>query len=242
MAEEPRLVAVGRRLVAEAATQGVAVRLLGGVAVWLRSSNGAREAFGRDYPDLDVVAHKKESRRLRDVLEAMQYEPERVFNATHGAKRLLYHAPDRSYHVDVFLDEFQMSHTLDLGARLEIEPLTLPAAELLLTKLQVAEINRKDLADASMLMLEHDLAEEDGPGKLNVARVAQACAADWGLFTTVMDNLAKLRETFGEQAPLERIAELESRLESEPKSRAWKLRAKIGRRKRWFELPEEVVR
>jgi hypothetical protein len=93
-----------------------------------------------------------------------------------------------------------------------------------------------------MLMLEHDLAEEDGPGKLNVARVAQACAADWGLFTTVMDNLAKLRETFGEQAPLERIAELESRLESEPKSRAWKLRAKIGRRKRWFELPEEVVR
>jgi hypothetical protein len=242
VAEEPRLVAVGRRLVAEAATQGVAVRLLGGVAVWLRSSNGAREAFGRDYPDLDVVAHKKESRRLRDVLEAMQYEPERVFNATHGAKRLLYHAPDRSYHVDVFLDEFQMSHTLDLGARLEIEPLTLPAAELLLTKLQVAEINRKDLADASMLMLEHDLAEEDGPGKLNVARVAQACAADWGLFTTVMDNLAKLRETFGEQAPLERIAELESRLESEPKSRAWKLRAKIGRRKRWFELPEEVVR
>ena len=242
MAEEPRLVAEGGRLVEEAAARGISIRLLGGVAFWLRSSNGTREAFGREYPDLDVVAHKRQSRKLRDLLEELGYEPERVFNATHGAKRLLYHAADRSYHVDVFLDEFEMSHDLELGERLEAEPLTLPAAELLLTKLQVAEVNRKDLADAAMLLVEHELADEDGAGKLNIARVAKVCAADWGLYTTVTDNLEKLRTSLGAEAPHEKIDELERRLEAEPKTRAWKLRAKVGRRKRWYELPEEVVR
>ena len=30
------------------------------------------------------------------------------------------------------------------------------------------------------------------------------------------------------------------RIEAEPKSRGWRMRAKIGERKRWYELPEEV--
>ena len=38
---------------------------------------------------------------------------------------------------------------------------------------------------------------------------------------------------------LENREELEERIEAEPKSRAWRLRAKIGERKRWYELPEE---
>jgi len=247
---EPRIVAEGRRLVTEAAARGIPVRLLGGVAVWLRSSNGAREALGRDYPDIDLVAHKRQSGALRDLLEELGYEPERVFNATHGAKRLLYHAPDRSYHVDVFLDEFQMSHTLDLGERLELEHESLPAAELLLTKLQVAALNRKDATDVVMLLLQHELADADGPGKLNAAEVARLAAADWGLYTTVTDNLGKTRELLDDllrdasdrDAVAAKLEELLRRLEEEPKSVAWRLRAKLGRRVRWYELPEEVTR
>jgi hypothetical protein len=240
----------GRRLVSEAAARGVALRLLGGVAIWARSSNGAREALGRTYPDLDFAARKKESRPLRDLLEELGYEPERVFNATHGARRLLYYAADRSYHVDVFLDELAMSHNLDLGERLDVEELTLPAAELLLTKLQVAELNRKDAADAAMLLLEHEPTDKDGPGRLNAVRVAELCAADWGLYTTLSDNLAKVRELLPELLPdtamgetvAARIAKLELGLQEAPKTRAWKFRAKIGRRKRWYEIPEEVTR
>jgi hypothetical protein len=244
------LLAEGRRLVQEAAARGLDVRLLGGIAIWARSSNGAQNALGREYPDIDLAARKQQSRQLRDLLEELGYEPERTFNATHGARRLLYHTPDRSYHLDVFLDELGMSHNLDLAERLDTEELTLPAAELLLTKLQVAELNKKDAADAAMLLLEHEPADEDGPGKLNVARVAELCAADWGLYTTATDNLAKVREHLPELLPDEtaretvvtRIAELERRLEEEPKTRSWKLRAKIGRRKRWYEVPEEVTR
>ena len=250
MASEPPLLAEGRRLVQEAATRGLDVRLLGGIAIWARSSNGAQNALGREYPDIDLAARKQQSRQLRDLLEELGYEPERTFNATHGARRLLYHTPDRSYHLDVFLGELGMSHNLDLAERLDTEELTLPAAELLLTKLQVAELNKKDAADIAMLLLEHEPVDEDGPGKLNVARVAELCSADWGLYTTAKDNLAKVRELLPELLPDEtaretvasRVGELEGRLEEAPKTRAWKLRAKIGRRKRWYEVPEEVTR
>jgi hypothetical protein len=250
VAPEPPLLAEGRRLVEEAAARGLDVRLLGGIAIWARSSNGARAALGREYPDIDLAARKRQSHGLRDLLEELGYQPERTFNATHGARRLLYHAPDRSYHVDVFLDELGMSHDLDLGERLDTEELTLPAAELLLTKLQVAELNKKDAADAAMLLLEHEPSEEDGPGKLNAARIAALCTADWGLYTTATDNLAKVRELLPELLPEEearqtvtsRIDDLVGRLEKAPKTRGWKLRAKVGRRKRWYEVPEEVTR
>jgi hypothetical protein len=39
----------------------------------------------------------------------------------------------------------------------------------------------------------------------------------------------------------ERLDALLDRIESEAKPRSWRLRAKIGDRKRWYELPEEVA-
>ncbi|MCL2419718.1 MAG: hypothetical protein FWD04_10530, partial [Conexibacteraceae bacterium] len=178
------------------------------------------------------------------------YTPQRTFNATHGASRLLYHAPDGAFHVDVFLGRFVMSHELDFEQRLELEPLTLPAADLLLAKLQVAEVNRKDLSDSAMLLLDHELSDNDTARQLNATYASGVCAGDWGLFTTVSDNLDGLA-AMAPELPLDdaqrsiletRINELRERLGQAPKSRAWKLRAKVGRRRRWYEIPEEVVR
>jgi len=240
----------GRRLVEEAATRGFPVRLLGGIAIWLAASERARSALGREYPDIDLVTHKQRSRMFRDMVEQLGYVPERVFNATHGAKRLLYHAADGSYHLDVFLGTFEMSHTLDFTDRLELQQLTVPAAELLLTKLQVAEVNRKDLSDAAMVLMDHELGDSDGPDRVNVAYLAALCANDWGLYTTVTDNLSKLDrrlEEFGladhdRACVAARASAIGARLETAPKSWRWRLRSKIGRRMRWYETPEEVVR
>jgi hypothetical protein len=246
---EPEMVAAGRGVVAAAAAHSIPVRLIGGVAIWLRASPAARAALGRSYPDIDLVAHKKQSRKLRTVLEERGLEPERVFNATHGARRLLYHGPG-GWQVDIFLDTFEMSHTLDLGARLEAEPETLAAAELLLTKLQIAEVNAKDLSDTAMLLWDHEPASADGPGLLNLTPVVARCAADWGLYTTVTDNLAKGAELLGalirtdaDRARIAtRIAVITDALAAAPKSVGWQLRARVGRRKRWYETPEEVIR
>jgi hypothetical protein len=246
----PRPLEEGPRLVQMAGAAAVAVRLFGGVAIWQRSGERMRSLLGRDYADIDLVAHRRSARGLRDLLEAAGYVPERTFNATHGASRLLYHAPDGSFHIDVFLDRFSMSHELDFESRLELEPLTLTAADLLLAKLQVAEVNRKDLTDAAMLLVDHAVGDTDGPRRLNAGYLAEVCARDWGLHTTASDNLdaldglaPELDLTADELATLSRgTAELRARMEQAPKSRAWKLRARIGRRKRWFQTPEEVVR
>ncbi len=244
------LIDEGQRLVQAAADESLVLRLFGGVAIWHRSVPATREALGRSYGDLDYVAHRKRSRELRELLEREGYVPERTFNAAHGDRRLLYHAPDGTFHIDVFLDEFEMSHTIDFSARLEVETPTLPAADLLLAKLQVAEINQKDLTDTAMLLLDHELAGDDGPGRLGGARLEETCGADWGLFTTVTDNLAKFDEIVGSlELGTERVevlaarsAALRGRLEDAPKTRAWRMRAKVGRRKRWYEVPEEVHR
>ena len=246
---EPDMVTAGRSVVAAATAQSIPVRLIGGVAIWLRASPAARAALGRTYPDIDLVAHKKQSRKLRAVLEEQGFEPERVFNATHGARRLLYHGPG-GWQVDIFLDTFEMSHTLDLGTRLEAEPETVAAAELLLTKLQIAEVNAKDLSDTAMLLWDHEPASADGPGLLNLAPVVARCSSDWGLYTTVTDNLAAGAEMLGSLVPSDadrariaaRITAVTDALATAPKSVGWQLRAKVGRRKRWYELPEEVVR
>lgn len=246
---EPPMVAAGRSVVAAAAPRAIPVRLVGGVAIWIRASDAARGLLGRDYPDIDLVAHKKQSRALRAVLEEMGFEPERVFNATHGARRLLFHGPG-GWHIDVFLDIFEMSHTLDLGARLEAEPETLAVAELLLTKLQIAEINAKDISDVAMLLWDHEPADHDGPGLLNLARVATLCAADWGLYTTITQNLEACAGRLGGLIPGapdrdrigSRIGAISGALQAAPKTMAWQMRARVGRRVRWYQLPEEVTR
>lgn len=244
------LPSVGRRLVEAAADEGLTVRLMGGVAIWLHATDEAREALGRDYPDLDLVAHEPQSRAVRRFLEEHGYEGEKLFNAMHGAQRLLYRHAEHGYQIDVFLDKFNMSHKLDLGSRLEVEPITLAAAELLLTKLQIAEINRKDVGDIVMLLWSNRLSGGDGPGELNVDRVVKVCAADWGLYTTLTDNLARARQLLpdvlgdhltssGAAAKIDKVL---ARLDEHPKSLAWKARARIGRRVRWYEVPEEVNR
>lgn len=257
--QTPSLPEAGRRLVESAAGHGHAVRLMGGVAIWLRATDEARHALARDYPDLDLVAHKAQSRQLRADLEELGYVPDRLFNAMHGETRLLFHHAADGYQVDVFLDQFKMSHALDLGTRLEVEQITIPAAELLLTKLQIAEVNAKDIGDAVMLLWSHETADEDGPGRLNVAQIAGVCSKSWGLYTTVADNLERTGEMLPgvlaaagvparqsgddpEALVRRRMADIGERLGRQPKSLSWRTRARVGRRVRWYEVPEEVTR
>ncbi|MDE3130307.1 MAG: nucleotidyltransferase family protein [Acidobacteriota bacterium] len=247
---DPTMVVAARRVVDEAESSGVDVRLLGGVAIWLRASSAMRDALGRDYADIDLVTTKKQARGLRDALERLDYVPDKMFNATQGDTRLYYHSVDGGYHVDVFVERFVMSHELELGRRLTTEPRTLPAAELLLTKLQIAELNHKDASDAAMLLADHELAEGDGPGRLNISYVSAVCSADWGLYTTVTDNLEKLRSLLDGLLPDgeprrqidARTQRLAAELEAAPKSGGWRRRAKIGRRKRWYRTPDEADR
>jgi hypothetical protein len=243
---EQDIVAEGKRLLGEADGRGVPLRLLGGVAIGLRAPGELAPAFKRTYADLDFVTTKKGAPPTAELFRVEGYEPHVAFNALHGGERLLFFDNEHGRQVDVFVGAFSMSHRVPLDGRIEVDPISIPLAELLLTKLQVVQLNEKDVRDALAILHDHPVGDADGE-TLNLVRVAGLCAVDWGLWRTITQNLVACRsfaDTYDvpDRARLdERLDAILDRIEQEPKSRAWKLRARIGDRKRWYELPEEVA-
>jgi hypothetical protein len=235
------------RTAEEAESEDLTLRLLGGVAIRLRAKDGLHPAFEREYADLDWIVPKGKSSEAQRFFDSIGYTPHVRFNAIHGRERLLFFDEENDRQVDVLVGSFRMSHQIPFGDRLALEPVTVPLAELLLTKLQIVQLNEKDVRDALALLHDHPVEESDGDA-INAAQVARLCASDWGLWRTFTANLEALEghldryelpeESKGRIA--ERIERLQERIEQEPKPFGWRMRAKIGDRKRWYELPEEV--
>lgn len=251
---EADLVAEAERLLAAIEAAGVEARLLGGMAIRLLLGGRMDAIFEREIADLDFVCASGAGRRLGETLVDSGYLADEHFNALNGARRLLFVDPVHGRQVDVFVGSFEMCHELPLAERLEARSGTLPAAELLMTKLQIVELNRKDQRDAFALLDGAEVADADrggdGTDAINAARIAALTAQDWGLQRTFELNLERLRNSVEELELLDarraaiatRIERLEGAMAAAPKSRRWKLRARIGERKQWYEEPEEVQR
>ncbi len=234
-------------------TARIPARLMGGLAVWLRSPSVHQGPFARSYADLDFVVAAKGAIALKSFLLEQGYLPDQFFNALHGATRLYFQAPDGRWSVDVVVDELAMSHKLDLRGRLDGPEVTIALADLLLTKLQVWEINRKDLGDALCVLADHPLAES-GRGRdkgasdaIDLGRIGAVLGADWGFCHTVERNLRGVAGLWAtepiEGAPFDvtsQVAALLGAIEHAPKSLGWRTRARVGERVRWYETPEEV--
>jgi hypothetical protein len=240
------IVAEGERLLALADEADIDLRLLGGVAVRLHAPD-VPAALDRQYKDLDFAIPKKASSPLDLMLRDAGYVPHVSFNAMHARERALFFDDDHGRQVDVFVDSFRMCHAIPLTDRFDVERHTVPLAELLLTKLQIIEVNEKDIRDTVLLLHGHPVDEHDDEA-VNGGRIAALCASDWGLWRTITANLERCRQHVDDydlsNGDREQIAarfdQLLDRVEAEPKSRGWKLRAKVGERKRWYDLPEEV--
>jgi hypothetical protein len=242
----PAVLDEAERLLRASTERGVVLRLLGGVAVALRCpSVRTNELLRRNYADMDLVGHKRQSKAINDLFVQLGYEPRRRFNAMMGMRRLVFNDMTNERRVDLFLDIFEMCHRFDLSARMELEPLTIPLADLVATKLQIVQISEKDLKDLTAIFLDHGLGDADGE-VINGPYLARICANDWGTYKTFSVNLSKLAEftrTMGlSKAELDkaatRSASLAELIEKEPKSLAWRMRARVGERKQWYELPE----
>ncbi len=237
-----------RRILREADTRGVTLRLLGGVAIILRcpSTNGGVLARG-NAPDIDLAGLKSENTAIKGVLGAVGYTPNQNFNAIHGYKRLMFYGPGGDPKVDIFLDHFSMCHNLDLRGRLTLVPTTLPLADLLFTKLQIVQINEKDVKDIIALLLDHEMATSEGKEVIDGQYLARLASEDWGIYTTLTDNLSRVKEALphmglgsGEADRVRgRIDRLKGLMDAAPKGIAWRLRARVGRRVAWYELPDE---
>jgi hypothetical protein len=240
-----------QRIISEAQKQDIFLRLIGGLAVKVHCPHASHRALEREYPDIDFVTDKASAQKLMDFLPGMGYTPNMRMNTLSGDRRQLYYDEARNRQIDVFVGEFEMCHKLPLADRLQVEPLTVALAELFLSKAQIVELNRKDVLDLLALLLDHEV----GPGDeetINVDVIASLCAKDWGLYTTISMTLQKLRDILAQegveldQAEIlkvrERLAAIQETMDVAPKTLAWKMRARVGTRVRWYEEVEEVRR
>jgi hypothetical protein len=228
----------------------VPLKLLGGQAVrYLTPDFPPRQ---RDDQDMDFASVSKAKRSVMALLGGLGFEGDRRFNTMHGHKQMYFRSPVDGATADVIMDRLQMCHVLEFGDRIDRLPFTLDVTDLLLSKLQVVEQNEKDVQDIVYLLAAHEVREGDEPGTVGLARFAKVLAEDWGWWRTATGNLDRVVELVrGDLArlvprgagydPVEQAVVLRDHAQSMPKTLKWKLRARLGERVQWYEVPEEVA-
>jgi hypothetical protein len=238
------------RIVHLAAEQGLTLRVLGSLAFHIHcpQHDQLQKELGRAYTDIDYAGYKVQASKIGKFLTILGYLEDLDVNVLFAGERLIFNHPSSGLHIDIFFDKLNFCHEISWLNRLEVDSPTLPLAEMLLEKMQIVKINEKDIIDTLMLLLEHPLGEHDDE-TIHIARISNLCGHDWGLWRTVTMNLAKVAQlgqayeqlTEKEKEHLSSQVQLAiSRINAEPKTMAWKVRAKIGDRIKWYQEVDDV--
>jgi len=237
-------IAEAERVAEAARSQGVAVKLLGGAGIHLHSPSAHHAPLKRKYGDLDYVISSKNRKAALAFFPGIGYEANDRFNLMQGDRRLYFFDGTNGKQVDVFIDVIRMSHVIDLRGRLGHNGPCATPSDLLLSKLQIYEVNKKDLVDVTALILDHPIASNDDEA-IDADYVARLACEDWGLCRTLQLNLEKLRHAVSEldvdqEVVNARLDKLWATVQAGSKPLRWRMRAQVGDRMRWYELPEEV--
>lgn len=237
----------GLRLVEEAEKRGIQLRILGSIAYRIQCPENIHlfDDMARVLTDVDFAGLKKQNQDIREFLIGEGYEPdEGVYVASEGSRHIYLH-PETNLNVDVFADELYFCHRIPFAGRLGIDTPTISTTDLLLEKMQIVEINLKDFKDTLVLMLEHPLGgPADGNKHIDKQYICDIMSKDWGFYYTFTTNLKRVPDYIAEFPTItdeegtiirSRIQELLDSIEAAPKSMGWKLRAKIGTRKIWYQ-------
>jgi hypothetical protein len=237
-------IAEAERVAEAARSEKLGVKLLGGAGIHMHSPSASRPPLRRKYGDLDYAMPSRDRKRVLAFFPALGYEANERFNLMQGDRRLYFYDAHNGRQVDVFIDVMKMSHVIDLRGRLDHQGPCASPSDLLLSKLQIYEVNRKDMVDLAALLLDHKI-EKQNDDAIDDTYVAKLAAEDWGLYRTLQVNVEKLRAMLDEldvdrELIRSRLDTLWSTMDAQSKPLKWKLRAQVGDRMRWYELPEEV--
>jgi Uncharacterised nucleotidyltransferase len=239
------LIDESERIAAAARKKNIGIKLLGGAGVHAHSPSARKAPLKRKYGDLDYAISRRDRKAVSDLFKNLGYEPNERFNTMNGDRRLYFYDPHNGRQVDVFVDVFRMSHAIDLRGRLEHEHPAVSPSDLLLSKLQIYEANRKDLVDTAALILDHAIETGNAEDAIEALYIARLAAEDWGFYRTLQVNIERLRAILEEleidrALVTDRLDALWKHIEDAPKPLRWRLRAQVGDRMRWYELPEET--
>lgn len=236
-------------LIAAATQEGITVRLLGGLAVRVLCPDyPPRPAAGLQ--DIDLASVTPARKALQSFLLGQGHQPDKNFNALYGHKQLFFVSGSSGRSIDVLIDRLVMCHELDFRDRITRMPYTLDVVDVLLSKLQIVRLNKKDVHDIVYLLAAYPVAEAGDEGTISAETFRSLVADDWGWWRTVTMNLEKVQALLREQAsglvpaaarydPADQAALLSAAAHDVPKSRRWRLRSRVGDRVRWYQEPEE---
>jgi hypothetical protein len=235
------------RLVGAAEAKNVQIRAIGGLAVQVHNKSN-HPLFIREFADLDFVVAKKQRREFEVFMPEAGYSPDKQFNVLNGAERQIYNDNKTGMKVDVFVGDFSMCHKIPLENRLAFDPVTIPLAELLLSKAQIFELNRKDALDIMSILFNNETGNDDNE-KINLQIINQLFSKDWGLYKTASINLQRVEGLVHEEKYLakgeqelviSRVNEIKHAFDAIQKPLAWQLRDRVGTRVKWYMDVEEV--
>ncbi|MBS7658529.1 MAG: hypothetical protein QXL69_05085 [Candidatus Bathyarchaeia archaeon] len=233
-------------------SKGIPLRLMGALAIYVHCSNEAKalhEALSRQFTDIDFMTTVDREKVKKFFLE-IGYKPRERFMAIMAETRHIYEKPELGIHVDVFFNELDMCHKIDFRKRLLIDYPTISLADLLLEKLQIVEINEKDVKDVIVLLNDHKIGDEDNKETINAEYIADLLSKDWGFYYTVTTNLNKIKDlinSYSQVLTQDKIADVKTKIdtildkiEKKPKTMSWKMRAKVGTKVKWYKEVEEI--
>jgi len=237
---------------AEEENKHIVMRLIGALAFRTHCPQFGhiQDNLGRVFTDFDFVAYPKYHKAIIRVLTELGYSEDKQVTQLFGDRRMIFHDPSYGRHIDVFYNYLDFCHKINFIGRLEAEELTIPLVELLLEKMQIVQINEKDIIDTIMLLREHPLGEGDTETINKDVLVGTLCT-DWGWWRTVTANLKIVDEWIDSNKELNqedrrvvhaRLVEIQQLIATTPKSIKWKTRAAVGEKVKWYKNVEELSR
>jgi hypothetical protein len=233
--------AAGLELAQAARVHNLTLRLMGDTAVRLRCPSASAFPPTENDEILELVARGRQSADVERVMKEHGFNAETRFNMLHASERLRFVQPEAKLPVEVFLDAFEAFHRLELAERLPLDELTLPLADLLLLELQVVDSTPQEQKRILSLLVDH--AVGSGADRIDPVRLAEVCGDDWGWYKTVTMNLENVLKAApnhltGDQTVEQRARQLLKAIEDAPKSMGWQVRARLGDRRPWYNVPE----
>src|SRR5437867_4963502 len=240
------------RILRAASEAKVALKMLGGLAIKVHSLNenefanrlGRSAEKGQEYSDIDFATYYKSREGVRKVMESLGYSKRPSTMSTSASQRQIYFHPKGWFYIDAFWDKLKAAnHPINFRNRLGLDPVSIPLSDLLLEKLQIVSFSKKDMLDTLLLLKAHAVAQKEEPETISMDRIARVLSRDWGFWYTVTTNLQGIREYVKEMSVLttQEASDISSKVEkllhaanSVPKSLGWKLRAIVGRRRKWY--------
>jgi hypothetical protein len=232
------------RITEEAHATGLDLRLLGSLAFRFHCEKYVHllDEMGRELTDIDFVGSSEQRALFVPFMKGLGYEiNNNVLVGTEG-QRFIFDNLVTGICIDIFVDKLDFCHSIWLKDRLQLDYPTVTVTDLLFEKMQIVEINLKDLKDTCILLLEHDLDKKER-GQVDMEYLLKVLVHDWGFCYTFTTNLEKVKKFVLEcdfmnnsqkKVVISRIDHMKSSIDGAPKSLQWKLRSKIGTKVRWY--------